>query len=203
MYSEVPTASAASRISSAIFFFFLKLFTNLNLVVKPPISVGGLHNMRYTKDTALFAATEEELVKLIRRVESNKVEKLVYYRINGHNIYTKIIIVDGSNNNALFIRFTYQGTLISNEGCYRSQIRRCIVALRYSERQIPNCWIYRNISNHTKQCLSRTLVSPIVLYGAEIWSNLETDRMRVNALKMWMWNRMLSTLFHNSILHLL
>ena len=49
----------------------------------------------------------------------------------------------------------------------------------------------RDITLPTKVCLVKTLVSPVVMYGCEIWTVKKSECQRIDALELWCWRRLL------------
>lgn len=162
------------------------------------ITVGGkkISNLRFADDTTLIAATEGELIELLRRVEyeSNKVG----LKINKNK--TKIMIVDRFNTLQLTDRlneyelvdsFIYLGSTITNNGNCESEIRRRIGMAKTAMSRLTKIWKDRSISQKTKIRLVRTLVFSIFLYGAETWTLRANERQKIDAFEMWCWRRML------------
>ena len=162
------------------------------------ISIAGkkITNLRFADDTTLIAASEEEMLKLLNRVEreSNKCG----LRINADK--TKIMIVDRSNalqlTDALqrfqvVDQFMYLGSYISNTGSSESDIRRRIGMAKSAMSRLTKIWKDRSITKHTKIKLVQTLIFSIFRYGAETWTIKAADRKRIDAFEMWCWRRML------------
>ena len=49
----------------------------------------------------------------------------------------------------------------------------------------------RGITLPTKLCLVKALVSPVVMYGCEIWIIKKAECRRIDAFELWCWRRLL------------
>ena len=49
----------------------------------------------------------------------------------------------------------------------------------------------RDITLPTKVCLVKAMVFPVVMYGCESWSVKKAERLRIDALELWCWRRLL------------
>ena len=49
----------------------------------------------------------------------------------------------------------------------------------------------RDITLPTKVRLVKAMVSPVVMYGCEIWTIKKTERQRIDAFELWCWRRLL------------
>lgn len=163
------------------------------------ISIGGrtITNLRYADDTTLFARTEEELISLLQKVEQTSLEAGL--RINKSK--TKIMIVDRPNNNHPEIKqinsiktvkqFVYLGSLITNTGGCSEEIKRRIAIAKTATTNLQKIWKSHDIATETKIRLVRSLVFPVLLYGAECWTLKESDKRAVDVFEMYCWRRML------------
>ena len=43
----------------------------------------------------------------------------------------------------------------------------------------------------TKVCLVKAMVSPVVMYGCEIWTIKKAEHRRTDAFELWCWRRLL------------
>lgn len=163
------------------------------------ITVGGvkISNLRYADDTVLFASSAEELQELMGRLEKESTN--LHLEINHDK--TKIMIVDRLNNNRPDIthiglsqvvnQFVYLGAVITNEGGSSAEVRRRCEMARRTMRDLQRTWVDSDITINTKKQIVKTLIFPIVLYGAETWTLKATDRRILDACEMWCWRRML------------
>ena len=47
----------------------------------------------------------------------------------------------------------------------------------------------RDITLSTKVHLVKAMVFPVVMYGCESWTIMKAERQRIDAFKLWCWNR--------------
>lgn len=162
------------------------------------ISIVGkkITNLRYADDTTLIAASEEEMLELLNRVETES--NNCGLMINAKK--TKIMIVDRSNTLQLtdaLQRFQivdhimYLGSYISNTDSSESDIRRRIGLAKGAMSRLHKIWKYRSITKNTKMQLVQSLIFSIFRYGAETWTIKAADRKIIDAFEMWCWRRML------------
>lgn len=178
------------------------------------ITINGIKicNLRYADDTTLIAASEEELVNVIRRVE--EISNEAGLQINKKK--TKIMIIDRQNNNRSGVKrinnietvdtFIYLGATISNKGGSSEEIKRRSAIAKESMTKLTKVWKNHHISLNTKTRLVRSLVFSIFLYGSECWTLKKADKQKIDAFEMFCWRRMLRVSWtekrtNQSILH--
>jgi hypothetical protein len=66
--------------------------------------------------------------------------------------------------------FIYLGTLISNDNSVEKEIQRRILAGNRTYFAVISLFMSRLLSRATKILLYKTLIRPVVLYGAEAWT---------------------------------
>lgn len=163
------------------------------------IAVGGvkISNLRYADDTVLLASTQDELLEILHELEmeSNDLGLDINYS------KTKVMIIDRAQNNRPDIQqlgqcqvvnhYIYLGALISNEGgCSQEINRRCEIARR-TAKSLQKTWRDSAITLNTKKTIIKTLIFPVLLYGAETWSIKAVDRRKIDAFELWCWRRVL------------
>lgn len=163
------------------------------------ISINGtkISNLRFADDTALFATSIEELEDIINRLE-------IFSRQYGLHINyskTKIMIVDRANNNRPDVkliancevvqRFTYLGSMISDDGSTSPEIKRRVEIARSAASNLVKIWKDRNITKATKIMIMKSLVFPILLYASETWIMKKSDVRKIDAFELWCWRRLL------------
>ena len=168
-------------------------------VSKYGIKVGGTYisNLRYADDTALFATSKEEIVELTNSV--NKVGKEMNLKLNIKKTKLLVAGADQEEFNVMIDgelveqvdQFKYLGsTKKANANCSNDiKIRTAIAKKRMIDLQV--LWNDRNLSNHLKMKLVKTLVWSALVYGAESWTLCKADENRIMAAEMWFWRRML------------
>ena len=53
----------------------------------------------------------------------------------------------------------------------------------------------RDITLQTKVHLVKAMVSPVVMYGCDNWTNKKAEHQRTDAFKLWCWRRLLRVLW--------
>ena len=163
------------------------------------VKIGGrrFSNLRFADDTMLIAASEEELLRLLDRLE--RVSRDFGLTINAAK--TKIMIVDRDTENdvrparigrfEVVDKFVYLGSLLHCSGSCEFEIRRRIEIARSAMTNMQKLWKDRSLTRATKIRLVNTLIFPIFLYASETWVIRSADRKRIDAFEMWVWRRML------------
>ena len=72
--------------------------------------------------------------------------------------------------------FTYLGTLICDNGSIKPKLECRISEAWKAFHKLKNTWRQRNISLDTKISIYRASVLPCLLYSAETWTIIDTDR---------------------------
>lgn len=118
------------------------------------ITMGGkkFSNLRFADDTTLFAATEEELMLLLDRLQSISLRFGLSINYNK----SKIMIVDRANHNhpetrtitqcEIVNKMIYFGSIIDNNDCCEHEIRRRIQLAGSTMSQLTKVWRDRNIT---------------------------------------------------------
>lgn len=163
------------------------------------ISISGnrISNLRYADDTTLLASNVDDIGELLQILETTSQE----WGLAINREKTKMMIVDRQNNNKPEVTqigncevvnsYIYLGSLISNKGGCEEEVKRRNAITRSAMEKMTKVWKDRNVTNATKIKLVRTLIFPILLYGAETWTLREQERKKIDALEMWCWRRML------------
>lgn len=161
-------------------------------------SIGGVkvNNLRFADDTTLCANSEEEMSRLLKKVE----EESEKFGLTINKSKTKVMIVDRDNaippTNILdgfekVEEFIYLGSLVQADGGGHKEIRRRIALGREAVSKLTPIWKDHNISRNNKLRLLKTLAFSVMLYGAETWTLRKADIKRIDAFEMWSYRRML------------
>ena len=72
-----------------------------------------------------------------------------------------------------------------------TEIKRCLLLGRKAMTNPDSILKSIGITLPTKVHLVRAMVSPVVMYGCEIWTIKRAERWRIDASKLWCWRRLL------------
>ena len=139
------------------------------------ISRGNINSLRYADDTTFMAKSEEELMSFLLKVkeESEKtslklnMQKLkvmashpiVSWQIDGETILT---VTD----------FIFLGSQITVDGdCSHKSKRHLLLGRKVMTSVLKS----RGITLSTKVRLVKAMISPVVMYGSEIWTIKKTE----------------------------
>ena len=154
------------------------------------IKIAGrnINNLRYIDDTTLMAESEEELKSLLMKVkeESEKVglklniqktkimasSPITSWQINGETMET---VTD----------FILGGSKIIADGDCSHEIKRHLLLGRKAMTNLDSILKSRDITLPTKVHLVKPTVSPVVMYGHEIWTIKKAEHRRIDAFQLW------------------
>ena len=144
------------------------------------INIAGrnINNLRYAEDT-LTAESEEELKSLLMKVkeESEKVGlqlsiqktkimasgPISSWQIGGETVKTVTDFILGSSK-------------ITVDGDFSHEIKRCLLLGRKVMTNLDSILKSRDITLPTKVHLVKAMVFPVVMYGGESWTVVDTNR---------------------------
>ncbi len=164
------------------------------------ININGerISNIRYADDTALLAESQEQLQKMITKI-NNSCKK---FGMSLNAKKTKVMIVekkesreqlkihvDGTELEQVY-QYSYLGSLITTDGrCIREVKKRIIQA---KEAFWKNKEVMRgDINLDLKLRLLKCYVYSIVSYAAETWTFSKEMKKRIRAFEMWTYRRIL------------
>ena len=137
------------------------------------IKIAGrnINNLRYTDDTTLMAASEEELKSLLMKVKELKKSEKVGLKLNIQK--TKIMEsgpitswqIDGETVETVVDYFG--GSKITADGDCSHEIKRRLLLGRKVMTNLDNILKSRDITLSTKIRLVKAMVFPVVMYGCE------------------------------------
>lgn len=84
-----------------------------------------------------------------------------------------------------FKTFTYLGSRMDNTWTSETEVmRRIRIAREFFFSLTRNIWS-TNIQLHTKVCLYKAYIMPVLLYGAETWTLTATLERKLDAFQLW------------------
>ena len=133
----------------------------------------NINNLRYADDTTLMAESEEEVKRLLMKVnvESEKVDLKL-------NIQKTMIMacgpitsweIDGETVETVS-DFIFWGSKITADGDYSHEIKRHLLLGRKVMTNLDSIFKSRDVTLPTKVCLVKAMVFPVVMYGCESWT---------------------------------
>ena len=93
--------------------------------------------------------------------------------------------------------FIYVRTLISNDNSVEKEIQRRILAGNRTYFAIISLFRNRFLSRATKIPLYKTLIRPIVAYGAETWTTTKKDEQALIIFERKIFRRIYGTKYEN------
>ena len=87
--------------------------------------------------------------------------------------------------------FIFLGSKITADGDCSHEIKRRLLLGRKVMTNLDSIFKSRDITLPTKVCLVKAMVFPMVMYGCEIWTVKKAESLRIDALELWSWRRLL------------
>ena len=87
--------------------------------------------------------------------------------------------------------FIFLGSKITVDGDCSHEIKRCLLLGRKAMSNLDSILKSRDIILPTNVSLVKAMVSPVVMYGYEIWTIRRAERQRTDAFKPWCWRGLL------------
>ena len=162
------------------------------------VSIGGrtTTNLRFADDINGLAGEEEEVAKLVQRLDkastaygmeiSAEKTKLVTNNTSGINT---VIKVNGQKLETV-TSFKYLGSVVTDEGSKPEILSRIAQATPALTRLKP-VWNDKSISLSSKIRLMRSLVTSIFVYTCESWTLTAEFQRRIQAMEMRCYRKIL------------
>ena len=153
------------------------------------IRVRTITNLRFADDIDGFAGGEEELAKLVERLDKASTangmeisaEKTELMTNNTSGINTEIK-VNGQKLETV-TSFKYLGSVITDEGS-KPEIPSRIAQKTTALTRLKSVWNDMSISLSSKIRLMRSLITSIFLYACESWTLTAELQRRIQAMEM-------------------
>jgi len=154
----------------------------------------NINNLRYAEDITLMAECEEELKSLLMKVKEENEKADLKPNIQKAKIMASSPITSWKIDGATMERvtdFILLGSKITTDGNCSHQIKRCSLLGRKAMTNLDSILKSRNITLLTDIHLVKSLVFPVVMYGCEIWTIKKAKHLRIDAVELWCWRRLL------------
>ena len=136
------------------------------------------NNLRYADDTTLMAESEEELKILLMKVKEESEKVGLKLNIQKTKIMASGPItswqIDGETVETV-ADFIFLGSKITADGDCSHEIKRGLLLGRKALTNLGSISQSRDSTLPTNVCLVKVIVSPVVMYGYEIWSIKKTE----------------------------
>ena len=133
----------------------------------------NINNLRYADDTTLMAESEEELKRLLMKVQEESEKVGLKLNIQKMNIMASGPITSWEINGdtvETVSDFIFLGSQITADGDCSHEIKRCLLLGRKVMTNLDTIFKSRDITLLTKVCLVKAMVFPVVMYGCECWT---------------------------------
>ena len=87
--------------------------------------------------------------------------------------------------------FIFLGSKITADGDCSHEIKRCLLLGRKALTNLDSILKSRDITLPTKVHLVKAMVFPVVMYECESWTIKKAECLRIDALELWCWRRLL------------
>ena len=131
----------------------------------------NISNLRYADDTTLMAESEEEIMSLLMKEDSEKVGLKFYIQKTQIMASGPITSwqLDGKMVETV-ADFILGGSKITADGDCSHEIKRCLLIWRKVMTDLDSVLKSRDITLSTKVYLVKAMVFPVVMYGCESWT---------------------------------
>ena len=157
------------------------------------ISGRNIHNLRYTDDTTPIAEREEELRRLLIKLEEEAEKAGFKLNLQKAKIMAPVRLFHGKQWEKEWKQWEtiFGGFKITADGDYRNESKRGLLLGRKAMTNLGNILKSRNITLLTKVHLDKAMVFPVLMYGCESWTTKKAECWRIDAFELWCWRRLL------------
>ena len=133
----------------------------------------NIDNLRYADDTTLMAEREEELKRLLIKVNEDSEKFGLKFNIQKMKIMASGPItsweIEGETVETVS-DFLFLGSKITADGDCSHEIKRCLLLGRKVMINLDSIFKSRDITLPTNVCLVKAMVFLVVMYGCESWT---------------------------------
>ena len=158
----------------------------------------NMNNLRYADDTTLMAENEEELERLLMRVQEENEKAGLKLNIQKTKIMasspTASWQISGETMKTM-TDFIFLGSKITADDDCSHEIKRCLLLVRKAMTNLDSVLKSRDITLLTKVHIVKAMVFPVVMYGYKSWTIKKAERQRIDPFEPWYWRRLLRVLW--------
>ena len=163
-----------------------------------------LEDLDFADDIVLLSHTHKDMQSKTHTVQANA-QKLGLV-INAEK--TKSMRINTKSNESIRLghvdiedveSFTYLGSRITKDGNSQNEIATRLSRARQTFGRLGHIWNSRKISQNTKVRLYKSLVLPVLLYGAESWKTTRTIYSKLDTFQNKCLRRILHIFWPNTI----
>ena len=140
-----------------------------------------------------MAESEEELKSILMKVKEESVKVGLKLNIQKTKIMASGPItswqIDGETMETV-TDFIFLGSKITADSDCNHEIKRRLLLGRKVMTNLDSILKSRDITLSTKVHLVKAMVSPVVMYGCEIWTIKKAGHRRIDAFEPWCWRRL-------------
>lgn len=166
------------------------------------IRVNGvlINNIRYADDTVIIADKLDDLQRVMNRILrhsgeyglSLNIRKTKFMKISKNNNTNEILMVGGQQIERVK-KYTYLGTIITENNDYTTEIRVRIEKARANFVKMKKILCSKDLTLALRLRLTKCYVRSVLYYGVESWTLKQEAINRLNAFEMWTYRRMLKS----------
>ena len=157
-------------------------------------STAQIHKLRYADDTALMAASKEELKSLLMKAKEENEKADLKSNIQKKKIMASSHITSWQidvETVETVTDFIFWGSKVSADGNCSHEIKRRLLLGRKVITNLDSIFRSRDITLPKKVCLVKAMVVPVVIYECESWTIKKDECRRIDTFELWCWRRLL------------
>ena len=108
-----------------------------------------------------------------------------------HGIRYHHFMANRRGNNGNNDRLYFLGSKITADGDCSHEIKRHLLLGRKARTNLDSILQSRDTTLPTKVRLVKAMILPVVMYGCESWTIKKAEQIRIDALELWCWRRLL------------
>lgn len=155
-----------------------------------PVGDHNMFTLSFADDQVIFAQDSFDIEYMMRKLHTEyqqwglsvSLKKTEYLVVNSEANFE--VLIDEDTAIKQVEKFKYLGAIVDRNGIGGAEIKHRIQEGRKIIGCLNSLWWDRNISNHTKKRIGKTMVESTLCYGSEIWTINADLKRRLNAVEM-------------------